>query len=49
VFLAVAYASALYPFLVLVVAVGGWIQLNTWLCVRFFAENDARLRTERMP
>jgi len=49
VFLAVAFASALYPFLVLVVAVGGWIQLNTWLCVRFFAENEARLRAERMP
>jgi uncharacterized membrane protein YesL len=47
VFTAVAYASVTYPF-VLVVAVGGWIQLDTWLCLRFFAENEARLRAERI-
>lgn len=47
VFAAVMYASVAYPFLVLAVAVGGWIQLNTWLCLRFFAENEARLRAER--
>ena len=46
---AVGYASVTYPFLVLVVAVGGWIQLDTWLCLRFFAENEARLRAERIP
>lgn len=40
---AVLYASATFPFLVLVVAIGGWIQLDTWLCQRFFAENEARL------
>jgi uncharacterized membrane protein YesL len=45
---AVTYASVLYPFLVLVIAVGGWIQLDTWLCLRFFAENEARLRAERI-
>jgi uncharacterized membrane protein YesL len=45
---AVGVASATYPFLVLVVAVGGWIQLDTWLCLRFFAENEARLRAERI-
>ena len=44
---AIAYASTLYPFLVLVVAVGGWIQLDTWLCLRLFAENEARLQAER--
>jgi uncharacterized membrane protein YesL len=44
---AVVYASTLYPVLVLVVAVGGWIQLDTWLCLRLFAENEARLRAER--
>lgn len=44
---AVVYASTLYPFLVLVVAVGGWIQLDTWLCLRLFAENEARLQAER--
>ena len=45
---AVVFATATYPFLVLVVSVGGWIQLDTWLCLRFFAENEARLRAERM-
>ena len=40
------YAAATYPFLVLVVAVGGWIQLDTWLCLRFFAENEARLQAK---
>ena len=39
---AIGYAVTAYPFLV-VVAVGGWIQLNTWLCLRLFAENEARL------
>jgi uncharacterized membrane protein YesL len=48
-FAAVAYAIVLFPFLVLVVAVGGWIQLDTWLCLRFFAENEARLRAESIP
>jgi uncharacterized membrane protein YesL len=48
-FTAVAYASALYPFLLAAVSVGGWIQLDTWLCLRFFAENEERLRAERMP
>jgi uncharacterized membrane protein YesL len=37
---AIGYAVAAYPVL-LVVAVGGWIQLNTWLCLRLFAENEA--------
>ena len=39
---AIGYAVAAYPVLV-VVAVGGWIQLDTWLCLRFFTENEARL------
>jgi uncharacterized membrane protein YesL len=43
----IVYATVTYPFLVLVVSVGGWIQLDTWLCLRFFAENEARLRAER--
>jgi uncharacterized membrane protein YesL len=47
-FAAVVYASVTYPFLLLVIAVGGWIQLDTWLCLRFFAENEARLRVERI-
>lgn len=40
---AVTVAAASFPVLALTVAVGGWIQLNTWLCLRFFAENEARL------
>jgi uncharacterized membrane protein YesL len=42
---AVGYAVTAYPFLV-VVAVGGWIQLNTWLCLRLFAENEAHRKAK---
>lgn len=42
---AIGYTVAAYPFLA-VVAVGGWIQLNTWLCLRLFAENEAHLRAK---
>jgi uncharacterized membrane protein YesL len=42
VFAGIGYAVTAYPFLV-VAAVGGWIQLDTWLCLRLFAENEARL------
>ncbi|WP_433364315.1 YesL family protein [Actinoplanes sp. CA-142083] len=47
-FLAVVKATATYPFLALVISVGAWIQLDTWLCLRFFAENEARLRAEQI-
>ncbi|GII77070.1 hypothetical protein Sru01_20520 [Sphaerisporangium rufum] len=40
---AVTVAAVSFPVLLPTVAVGGWIQLNTWLCLRFFAENEARL------
>jgi uncharacterized membrane protein YesL len=46
VFAAVVYAAAMYPFLVLAIAIGGWIQLDTWLCLRFFAENEARVQAK---
>jgi len=39
----VAFVSAKFPVLGIVLAGGGWIQLDTWLCLRFFAENEARL------
>ncbi|MEV6969916.1 DUF624 domain-containing protein [Hamadaea sp. NPDC051192] len=42
---AFVYAVQAYPFLA-VVAIGGWIQLDTWLCLRFFAENEARLQSK---
>ncbi|MFI6322785.1 YesL family protein [Nonomuraea sp. NPDC050556] len=41
--LAVAFAVSRLPFLLPTLAVGGWIQLNTWLVLRFFAENEALL------
>jgi uncharacterized membrane protein YesL len=43
---AIVFAAGTYPFLWLVIAVGGWIQLDTWLCLRFFAENEARLQAK---
>jgi uncharacterized membrane protein YesL len=46
VFTAIVYASATFPFLWLVITVGGWIQLDTWLCLRLFAENEARLQAK---
>jgi uncharacterized membrane protein YesL len=46
VFTAIVYAAVTFPFLWLVIAVGGWIQLDTWLCLRFFAENEARLQAK---
>ena len=39
----IAYVSGRFPVLGIALAGGGWIQLNTWLCLRFFAENEARL------
>jgi len=44
-FTAIVFAVATYPVLA-VVAVGGWIHLDTWLCQRFFAENEARLEAK---
>lgn len=46
VFTAVVYVATTFPFLVLVLAMGGWIQLDTWLCLRFFAENEAKLHAK---
>lgn len=42
---AFGYAVTAFPVLV-VVAVGGWIQLNTWLCLRLFAENEAHRKAK---
>jgi uncharacterized membrane protein YesL len=42
----IVFAAGTFPFLWLVIAVGGWIQLDTWLCLRFFAENEARLQAK---
>jgi uncharacterized membrane protein YesL len=40
---ALAFASAAAPVLPLTVSVGAWLHTSTWLCVRFFQENEARL------
>jgi uncharacterized membrane protein YesL len=39
----IAFVSVKFPVFGFVLAGGAWIQLDTWLCLRFFAENDARL------
>ena len=44
---AIGYAVAAFPVL-LVVAVGGWIQLDTWLCLRLFAENEVHLTAKEV-
>jgi uncharacterized membrane protein YesL len=43
----IAYLSVRFPVLGIVLAGGAWIRLDTWLCLRFFAENDARLHLSR--
>lgn len=43
VFAAFAFASAVMTVLLMVITFGGWWQASTWLCVRLFQENEARL------
>ncbi|TMR94367.1 DUF624 domain-containing protein [Nonomuraea basaltis] len=40
---AIATATATVPVLALIISAGAWIYINTWLCLRFFEENEARL------
>ncbi|WP_236667131.1 MULTISPECIES: YesL family protein [unclassified Nonomuraea] len=42
----IAYATAVLPVLAPVIGAGAWIYLNTWLCQRFFEENEARLHSK---
>ncbi|NEE02863.1 DUF624 domain-containing protein [Phytoactinopolyspora halotolerans] len=51
VFAAAAFTSAVFPVLVLSVSIGAWIHTSTWLCQRFYAENERRLAagTEDLP
>lgn len=46
---ALAFASAAAPLLPAVVSVGAWLHASTWLCVRFFEENEARLAGQARP
>lgn len=44
----IVYVTAAAPVLGLLLSFGAWIHLSTWLCLRFFAENEARLRAKGM-
>ncbi|MFI7611930.1 YesL family protein [Nonomuraea terrae] len=46
---AMAFVTATVPVLAPIVSVGAWICLNTWLCLRFFEENEARLQAKGNP
>ncbi|MGI5272142.1 YesL family protein [Nonomuraea sp. CA-218870] len=43
---AIVFATMAAPLLAPLVSVGAWICLNTWLCLRFFDENEARLHSK---
>ena len=40
---AISFAVALAPVLLFTVAIGAWLHTSTWLCVRFFTENEDKL------
>lgn len=42
----IAYATTAMPVLAAVISIGAWIHVNTWLCLRFFQENEARLHSK---
>lgn len=43
---AIVYVTATLPVLAPLLSFGAWITLNTWLCQRFFDENEARLHSK---
>ncbi|MEO3870775.1 DUF624 domain-containing protein [Nonomuraea sp. B12E4] len=43
---AIVYATSAAPVLAPVISFGAWIYLNTWLGLRFFQENEARLHSK---
>jgi uncharacterized membrane protein YesL len=49
VFATLSFASAAIPVLLVTVSVGAWLQTSTWLCVRFFQENEDRLADASVP
>ena len=49
VFAALASASAAAPILLISISVGAWLHTSTWLCVRFFAENERRRALAESP
>jgi uncharacterized membrane protein YesL len=49
VLLATAFATAAVPILLLTVSIGAWLHTSTWLCIRFFEENEDRLAAAAEP
>ncbi|NDL60754.1 DUF624 domain-containing protein [Phytoactinopolyspora sp. XMNu-373] len=45
---ATTFVTAVFPVLLLTISAGAWIYLSTWLCLRFFAENDAKLADQTL-
>ncbi|QSB15821.1 DUF624 domain-containing protein [Natronosporangium hydrolyticum] len=43
IFATAAFITAAAPVLLLFISIGAWLHTNTWLCVRFFEENERRL------
>ena len=43
VFVVSAVVSAMLPVLLVTISVGAWLSTSTWLCVRFFEQNEDRL------
>ncbi|WP_049568027.1 YesL family protein [Nonomuraea sp. SBT364] len=43
---AIVYVTMTLPVLAPVISIGAWIHINTWLCLRFFQENEARLHSK---
>jgi uncharacterized membrane protein YesL len=43
---AIVYVTVTVPVLAPVISIGAWIYINTWLCLRFFEENEARLHSK---
>jgi uncharacterized membrane protein YesL len=41
--LVLAFATVALPVLLVTVSIGAWLHTSTWLCVRFFEENENRL------
>lgn len=46
---AVAAVTAAFPILLVTVAAGAWLHTSTWLCLKFFDENAARLEAPTRP
>ncbi|MFI7153322.1 YesL family protein [Nonomuraea sp. NPDC050022] len=42
----IVFVTSAAPVLTAVISIGAWIYLNTWLCLRFFEENEARLHSK---